>query len=242
MSDMKIPSGAAWPAYSRPAPASADRRQEWTPDTRKEQTPSLAEMIRQAREKAQEHAERLKAPKNPARYGDAPMQAYARLRRARNRAEVGAATGYARRQIAQLKTALRQDPENAERIRAAIGQLQKAVARGSKKNRELDRERLLDAKRSRAQKEKKLRRAQCLKQELQSRRVMRVVRESGYLREAEAENRMQSQLAATRMELRAQAQSLAGALEPQIGAAVQQYTAQSAPAPADTGGKVDIIA
>lgn len=199
-------------------------------------------MIRQAREKAQEHKERLKVPKNPARYGDAPMQAYARLRRARNRAEVGAATGYARRQIAQLKTALRQDPENAEQIRAAIGQLQKAVARGSKKNRELDREKLLEARRSRAQKEKKLRRAQYLKQELQGRRVMRVIRESGYLRETEVENRMQSQLAATRMELRAQAQSLNNALGPQVEAAVQQYAAQSAPAPADTSGGMDIIA
>lgn len=240
MSDMKIPSGAAWPAYPRQTPA--DGQQEWASSAQREQTPSLAEMIREAREKAQEHAERLKVPKNPARYGDAPMQAYARLRRARNRAEVGAATGYARRQIAQLRTALRQDPENAERIRAAIGQLQKAVARGGKKNRELDREKLLEARRSRAQREKKLRRAQCLKQELQGRRVMRVVRESGYLRETEIENRMQSQLAATRMELRAQAQSLAGALEPQVGAAVQQYAAQSAPAPADTGGEVDIIA
>ena len=130
MSDIKISSGCAWPVCPRQTPTPASEQQEWTPDTRKEQTPSLAEMIRQAREKAQEHAERLKVPKDSARYGDAPMQAYARLRRARNRAEVGSATGYARRQIAQLKTALRQDPENAERIRAAIGQLQKAVARG----------------------------------------------------------------------------------------------------------------
>ncbi|MCI8870370.1 MAG: hypothetical protein HFF39_07505 [Lawsonibacter sp.] len=206
-----------------------------------EKGPSIAEMLKQAREKAAEARERLKVPKNSARYGDAPMMAYARLARAKSKPEVSAATGYARRQIAQLKTAMRQDPENAERIRAAINQLQKAVSRGNKKKKDLDREKLMESRRARAQREENLRKAQHLKLELRRRQAMRAIRESGYLREADVDNKLQDHLAATRMELRAQAQGLAAAAAPSVEAAVQQYAAQAAPAPAETAG-IDVQA
>ena len=44
-------------------------------------------------------------PKNSRRYGDAAITAYSKLARARSAGEVDAASGYARRQIAQLRAA-----------------------------------------------------------------------------------------------------------------------------------------
>ena len=84
-----------------------------------QETKNLYEMMRDAREKADARREQYKLPKNT-RYGDAPMLAYARLARARTPGEVSAASGYARRKIVQLQSALRSDPDNKERIQAAI--------------------------------------------------------------------------------------------------------------------------
>ena len=108
---------------------------------KEEEGKDLVEMIRDAQEKAEAQREAMKLPKSAARYGDAPLEAYARLARARSRMEVNAASGYARRRLAQFKTALRTDSDNAAKIKAAISQLQKAVNRGERKKRELDRER-----------------------------------------------------------------------------------------------------
>lgn len=206
------------------------------PGEEKETAPSLAEMMREAREKAEAHKKKLELPKNSARYGDAPMEAYARLARARNTAEVNAAAGYARRRIVQLQGALRRDGENAERIRAAISQLQKAVSRAGKKRKDLDREKLTRARQQRAQRDNQRREALRAQQELRRRQAMRVIRESGYLLEAEIDNRLQDQLSATRMELRLQAQALSAAAAPSVDAAIRQYAAQAAPAPAPEAG------
>lgn len=188
---------------------------------------SLYEMIRDAREKAEARRDSLKL-KTPTRYGDAPMEAYARLGRARTRAEVNAASGYARRRIAQFQSALRNDSENAERIKAAIAQLRKAINRAGKKSKELDRERLSEIRRRKAEvkakaEKSKAREAQRLRQELQRQRSLRKIRESGYLRETEVENRTQDQLAATRLELRAQAQALGASTSISPEVAAQQY-------------------
>lgn len=63
---------------------------------------------------------------------------------------------------------------------------------------------------------------------------MRSIRERGYLRECEVENRLQDQLQQTRLELRQQMEDLNaayGGVSPE--AAAQQYAAQAAvPAPA----------
>ena len=208
----------------------------------------LLEMIRDAQEKAEAQREAMKLPKSSTRYGDAPLEAYARLARARSRMEVSAASGYARRRLAQFKTALRTDsdnaakikaaPDNAKRIQAAINQLQKAVNRGERKKRELDREHLTEVRRKRAAKEDLKEKERRLRQELLRRKSQRIIRESGYMREAEISDRLASQLTATQMELRQQAQDLAAATSASLEAAVQQYAAAAEPvpsAPAEAG-------
>lgn len=198
----------------------------------------LLEMIRDAQEKAEAQREAMKLPKSSTRYGDAPLEAYARLARARSRMEVNAASGYARRRLAQFKTALRTDSDNAAKIKAAINQLQKAVNRGERKKRELDREHLTEVRRKRAAKEDLKEKERRLRQELLRRKSQRIIRESGYMREAEISDRLATQLTATQMELRQQAQDLAAATSASLEAAVQQYAAAAEPvpsAPAEAG-------
>ena len=71
--------------------------------------PDLAEMMKEAQEKAAEVAKQrddlLKKTKSSRRYGDAAIIAYSKLARARSLGDVDAASGYARRQIAQLRAA-----------------------------------------------------------------------------------------------------------------------------------------
>ena len=205
---------------------------------KEEEGKDLVEMIRDAQEKAEAQREAMKLPKNSTRYGDAPLEAYARLARARSRMEVNAASGYARRRLAQFKTALRTDSDNAAKIKAAINQLQKAVNRGERKKRELDREHLTEVRRKRAAKEDLKEKERRLRQELLRRKSQRIIRESGYMREAEISDRLASQLTATQMELRQQAQDLAAATSASLEAAVQQYAAAAEPvpsAPAEAG-------
>lgn len=210
---------------------------------------TLYEMMKDAREKAEATREKFNAIKPKPRYGDAPMEAYSRLARAKRPSEVNAAAGYARRQIARLKAAKQTDPDNAKRIQAAINQLQKAVQRAGKKNRELDRERLDQSRQKKLMQEKRTREARRQKQELLRKQAMRRIRESGYLREAEVDNRMQSQIAAVDMELREQAQKLASSLQPSMEAVAQQYAADSAAMalpeelpPAASGGEINLQA
>lgn len=239
MSGMQVnsASAASWQAQSA-APAAEKR------DT----GPDLYEMMRDAREKAEAAREKLNAIKPKPRYGDAPMEAYARLARARRPSEVNAAAGFARRQIARLKAAKRTDPDNAKSIQAAINQLQKAVQRAGKKNRELDRERIAQARQKKLTQEKRTREARRQKQELLRRQAMRRIRESGYIREAEVDNRMQAHIAAVDMELRQQAQKLEASLQPSMEAVARQYAADSAAmalpeeAPAAGGGEINLQA
>ena len=206
--------------------------------SQQEEGRDLLEMIRDAQEKAEAQREAMTLPKSSTRYGDAPLEADARLARARSRMEVSAASGYARRRLAQFKTALRTDSDNAAKIKAAINQLQKAVNRGERKKRELDREHLTEVRRKRAAKEDLKEKERRLRQELLRRKSQRIIRESGYMREAEISDRLASQLTATQMELRQQAQDLAAATSASLEAAVQQYAAAAEPvpsAPAEAG-------
>ena len=190
-----------------------------------EEAKTLVEMIQEAQEKAEAQREALKLPKNSTRYGDAPLEAYARLARARS-------TGYARRRLAQFKTALHTDSENSARIKAAISQLQKAVNRGERKKKELNQERLTELRRAKAAKEEKKEKEKLLRQEIRRRKSQRMVRESGYLREAEISDRLAAHLTATQMELRQQAQSLTASTTASVEAAAQQYAAAGASAAA----------
>lgn len=228
MGDMQVNSAASGPSWQ--AAQAAERKE-----------PDLYEMMRNAREKAQATREKFNSVKPKPRYGDAPMEAYARLARARRPAEVNAAAGFARRQIARLKAAKQTDPDNAKRIQAAINQLQKAVNRAGKKNRELDREKIAQERQKKLIQEKRTREARRQRQELLRKQAMRRLRESGYLREAEVDNRMQAQIAAVDMELREQAQKLGASIQPSAEAAAQQYAAGNAPA-AETGGALDVQA
>ena len=200
---------------------------------------TVQEMIRESQEQIQRHQEQLEKIKTKPRYGDAPLEAYARLARARNKNQVGMAAGYARRRIAQLRSALRTDAENAEEIKAALRQLEKAVSRAGKKKNDLQKEELQEIRRKRLLKEKERQRAQRLKHELRRSKMMRAFRERGYMHEAVTDSQQQSLLAATRAELREQAQALSNAFAADAAFAAQQYTAQqstadagAAPAPA----------
>ena len=199
----------------------------------RERQPDLAEMMKDAREQIEQRKEQFKLPKNSRRYGDAAIMACSRLARARSPGEVDAASGYARRQIAQLSAAKRSDSDNADRIQAAINQLQKAVNRAGKKKRELNQEKLTAKRQAKLEKEKRTREAKRLRHQLKSKQTMRIIRESGYLREAAVDNRMQDHIAASKQEMRAQMEQLTAQTQTAVDAAVQQYAAASAePAPA----------
>jgi len=207
-----------------------------------EDTPTLMERMIEAQKKAKEQRDKFRIPKNT-RYGDRAIEAYARLSRARRQSDVSAAASYARRQIAQLKIAKRQDSENAPRIQAAINQLQKAVVRAGKKKRDLNREELTEARRRRAAEKDQTAEAYRLRQELRRRQKLRMIREHGYIREAEIDERHQQQMAATRAEFRSQLENLAGSTgDPAVKA---QYAAQMAAdgtAPAPTPPEISIEA
>ena len=198
---------------------------------------TLMDMMKESQEKAEAAAkkrdEMLKRTKSSRRYGDAAIMAYSKLARARSAGEVDAASGYARRQIAQLRAAKGRDSESAERIQAAINQLQKAVNRAGRKKRELSQEKLSAKRQAKLEKEKRMREAKRLRHQLRNRQAMRMIRESGYLREAEVDNRLQDQLQASRMEMRRQMADLSAGTQTAVDAAVRQYAAASAqPAPA----------
>ncbi|MDE6280199.1 MAG: hypothetical protein K2M15_00130, partial [Oscillospiraceae bacterium] len=158
------------------------------------------------------------------RYGDAPLEAYARISRARTQGQASSAAGYARRRISQLEAAQRSDPDHADQIRAAVSQLKKAVSRANKKKLELSREQLSRARQKRLIQENKRREAQRIQQELRKNAAMRAIRESGYFQETEIANRQADQLTATKMELRMQAEQLGASAQRSLDAAVQGYS------------------
>lgn len=188
-----------------------------------EHAATLAEMIQDAKEKADAQREKFKLAKVTPRYGDAPLEAYARLSRARTQGQASSAAGYARRRIAQLESAQRSDPDHADQIKAAITQLRKAVTRANKKKLEISREELARARQKRMARENRRREEQRIKQELRKSQAMRAIREMGYLKETEVANRQADQLTATRMELKAQAEQL-GAAHTSLDAALQGYS------------------
>lgn len=218
------------------APAEKPAQQQGLPDKVEpdQDRETVQEMLRESQERIQRHREQLEKIKTKPRYGDAPLEAYARLARARNKNQVGMAAGYARRRIAQLRSALRTDSENAEEIKAALRQLEKAVSRAGKKKIDLQKEELQEIRRKRLLKEKERQRAQRLNHELRRSKMMRAFRERGYMHEAVTDSQQQSMMAATRAELREQAQALSSAFAADTAFAAQQYAAQQSTA--DTGG------
>lgn len=221
-------SGVSANSYYQTAPA--PREVQAGPDPREEQDspPTLTEMMEEAQERAEQREEMFQRVKNNRRYGDTAMAAYSKLARARTPAQVDAASGYARRQIAQLRAAKSGDSENADRIQAAINQLQKAVNRAGRKKRELTQEKSSAKRMAKLEKEKRTREAKRQRHELRRRQTQRMIRESGYLREADVDNRIQSQLAASKLELRNQMRDLNAAAPAPLDSAIQGYTASAA--------------
>lgn len=200
---------------------------------------TLTEMIQDAKEKADAQREKFKLTKATPRYGDAPLEAYARIRRARTQGQAGSAAGYARRRISQLEAAQRSDPDHADQIKAAISQLKKAVSRANKKKLELNKEQLARARQKRMLQEKRRREAQRIQQELRKAQSMRGIRESGYFRETEIANRQADQLTATKMELKAQAEQLGASAQTSMGVAVQGYSAGAQLAAVDVSAPME---
>lgn len=200
---------------------------------RKEQDsqPTLDEMMKEARERADQRERMFQQVKNNRRYGDTAMLAYSKLARARTHADVDAASGYARRQIAQLRAAKRSDPDNANRIQAAINQLQKAVNRAGRKKRELTQEKSSAKRMAKLEQEKRTREAKRQRQELRRRQTQRMLRESGYLREADVDNHLQDQLASSKLELRSQMQELSASTQTSLECAIQGYAASAGTEP-----------
>lgn len=227
--------------------AAAPQRQDYTASSTQRETRSIYEMMRDAREKAEARRDQFSPPKRT-NYGDAPITAYAKLARAKTSGEVTAASGYARRKIVQLQSALRSDPDNKDRIQAAIRQLQKAVHRAGRKQKDIQREELTETRRKKALEEKERRKATRLRQELSRTRALRSIRESGYIREAEMDNRTQEQLSAAKLALRTQLQELSASTSGvSAGLAAHQYAvaqAETAGAAADagTGAALDMLA
>ena len=203
-----------------------------------EHTATLTEMIKDAKEKADAQREKFKLAKVTPRYGDAPLEAYARLSRAKTQGQVSAVSGYARRRISQLEAAQRSDPEHADQIKAAISQLKKAITRASSKKMQLSKEQLAKARQKRMIRENKQREARRIQQELRKSQSMRAIRESGYFQETEIVNRQADQLTATKMELKAQAEQIGAAAQKSLDAAMQGYSAGTQLAAADVDAPV----
>ena len=206
---------------------------------REEHTSSLTELIQDAKEKADEQREKFKLTKVTPRYGDAPLEAYARISRARTPSQAGSAGGYARRRLAQLEAAQRSDPEHADQIKAAISQLRKAAGRANKKKLELTREQLSRARMKRMARENRRREEQRIRQELRKNQSLRAIRESGYFQETEIANRQADQLTATKMELKAQAEQLGRLAHQSIDAAMQGYSAGAQLAAVDVNAPIE---
>lgn len=238
MSGMSVSGVGASAYYPKPAAsgqaAAVQEEQKPLADALREEQesqPTLADMMKEAQEKAAEREKMFQLPKSSRRYGDAAILAYSKLARARTAGDVDAASGYARRQIAQLRAAKRSDSDNAERIQAVINQLQKAVNRAGRKKREISQERLTAKRQAKLEKEKRTREARRLRQQLRSRQTMRAYREAGYIHEAHTDNRIQDHLAASRLELREQMRELTDSVKTSVDTAVQQYTAAAAEPP-----------
>lgn len=197
--------------------------------TEDEEIKSLIEMMEESSRRAKEMREKLKLPKNARRYGEAAIEAYARLRRANTDAAVSAAAGYARRQAAQLQSALRSDSENAPRIRAAIRNLQAAAGHAARKKRELAEERSADRRAKRAAEEQQKGKAARIRAEQNRRKAARFMRETGNIRGAVLSHVQQEYLAHERAEAAGRAEAVLGAAAPAVPAAVP--AAEPAPAP-----------
>lgn len=200
---------------------------------RDDEVKTLAEMMKEAKEQAEKIRKQFELPKNNSRYSLAAVEAYARLSRARSQTDVSAAASYARRQLAQCKSALRQGGGDTQRIQAAVRQLESAITRAGRKKRQLEEEQLMERRQAKAERQHEHKKAAMLKYQLRRGKTLRRLRENSYISGAVMDGMQQAELARQR-----QAQQLAaeraGVGTVSADAAAQRYLAQQAaftPAP-----------
>lgn len=194
---------------------------------RDDEIKTLAEMMKEAKEQAEKIRKQFELPKNNSRYSLAAVEAYARLSRARSQTDVSAAASYARRQLAQCKTALRQGGGDTQRIQAAVRQLESAITRASRKKRELEDERLMEKRRAKAERQRDRQKAARLKYQLRRTKTLRALRESSYVSGAVMDGMQQAQIARQRAEQQLAAER-AGIRPASADAVAQHYMAQQA--------------
>ncbi len=194
---------------------------------RDDEVRTLAEMMKEAKEQAEKIRKQFELPKNNSRYSLAAVEAYARLSRARSQTDVSAAASYARRQLAQCKTALRQGGGDTQRIQAAVRQLESAITRASRKKRELEDERLMERRRAKAERQRDRQKAARLKYQLRRTKTLRALRESSYVSGAVMDGMQQAQMARQRAEQQLAAER-AGIRPASADAVAQHYLAQQA--------------
>lgn len=194
---------------------------------RDDEVKTLAEMMKEAKEQAEKIRKQFELPKNNSRYSLAAVEAYARLSRARSQTDVSAAASYARRQLAQCKTALRQGGGDTQRIQAAVRQLESAITRASRKKRELEDERLMEKRRAKAERQRDRQKAARLKYQLRRTKTLRALRESSYVSGAVMDGMQQAQMARQRAEQQLAAER-AGIRPASADAVAQHYLAQQA--------------
>lgn len=194
---------------------------------RDDEVKTLAEMMKQAKEQAEKIRKQFELPKNNSRYSLAAVEAYARLSRARSQTDVSAAASYARRQLAQCKSALRQGGGDTQRIQAAVRQLESAITRAGRKKRQLEEERLMERRQAKAERQHERKKAAQLKYQLRRSKTLRRLRENSYISGAVMDGMQQAQLARQRQEQQLAAER-AGVGTVSADAAAQRYLAQQA--------------
>lgn len=141
---------------------------------------TLFDWIREAQEKAEQMKVKVKV--NASLY-NSPMQIYSKLTRAKSIQAVKNVSYSAGHKIYQLKVALSQaDSKDVDKIRAVIGQLQRAVVRAKGKVRDLEKENGLKSRKKKAAQRLEPRREKQLEYLLKKKKVARLAKEHGYLR------------------------------------------------------------
>ena len=119
-------------------------------------------------------------------------------------------------------------------------QLQKAVTRAGKKKRDLQKEEFTEIRRKRLEAKRERGKALALRRELRKQQKLRMIREHGYIKEAEIDNHYQQEMAATRLEYQTQLENFAGVPgTPVVTSDVAAVPAEGAAA-APVGGELNI--
>lgn len=160
---------------------SAEPKQAARPNTVEKPQKSLAEMMEEARQKAEELRKKFQITVDKSAY-NAPSETYTKLAKARTVVNVKGVIADAERRIYNLKLALSLGPEeDRSKVRAALAQMERAVGRAQGKIKDLEGEEDLRLQQKKAEKQQQERHAEQLKMERERRQKLRHVREYGQI-------------------------------------------------------------